>query len=355
MRLTCPTCRSVLEVPDGTSALVRCPTCRGVFDPAANSSPPPPPPPVRKPPRAAPPAERPEQRESEPTKSYASAALEREAKLEKERQKIRALKRQLRIAGFGCNLLRISYMFYIASIIWLSLFVIAGEAVRDVPMMYIVSGLLGFANYILGAVAMGFIVAGPNKEQVRVYGIIALVTALAHLMMLMVLVLRPNPITGSASITSLAGVPTQILFVANLANFMIYPNLRTITAFSGFPVVLMVAAGVLEVFRIMFSMLTLMCLSRTAGDNDLGYLCLRAAASPLLVLCWLFALLLGFSAIMIEAGLIVFDGTRSITRTVYVTMWVLLCLMVRLPLRRTVDVMELCRDPTFIDEKYRTH
>src|SRR5262245_45592420 len=34
MLLTCPTCRSGLEVPDGTTAMVRCPACKRVFSPA---------------------------------------------------------------------------------------------------------------------------------------------------------------------------------------------------------------------------------------------------------------------------------------------------------------------------------
>jgi LSD1 subclass zinc finger protein len=34
MLLTCPDCRSGLEVPDGTTALVRCPACQKVFNPS---------------------------------------------------------------------------------------------------------------------------------------------------------------------------------------------------------------------------------------------------------------------------------------------------------------------------------
>ena len=41
MLLTCPTCRSGLEVPDGTTAMVRCPACKTVFSPAAGITPPP--------------------------------------------------------------------------------------------------------------------------------------------------------------------------------------------------------------------------------------------------------------------------------------------------------------------------
>ena len=31
MLLTCPTCQSGLQVPDGTTAMVRCPACKAVF------------------------------------------------------------------------------------------------------------------------------------------------------------------------------------------------------------------------------------------------------------------------------------------------------------------------------------
>ncbi|MBN9118610.1 MAG: hypothetical protein J0I06_05560, partial [Planctomycetes bacterium] len=37
--LTCPTCRSGLEVPDGTTALVRCPACKTVFSPEDGAAP----------------------------------------------------------------------------------------------------------------------------------------------------------------------------------------------------------------------------------------------------------------------------------------------------------------------------
>jgi LSD1 subclass zinc finger protein len=47
LRLACPTCRSVLEVPGGTTALVRCPACQTVFSPADNVAPPEPEPPPR--------------------------------------------------------------------------------------------------------------------------------------------------------------------------------------------------------------------------------------------------------------------------------------------------------------------
>ncbi|HXD88863.1 MAG TPA: hypothetical protein VN641_20395, partial [Urbifossiella sp.] len=64
MQLSCPSCRSGLQVPDGTTAHVRCPACRTVFS-AAQGAPaapvvavPPPvpaPPPAPKPPRTPPP------------------------------------------------------------------------------------------------------------------------------------------------------------------------------------------------------------------------------------------------------------------------------------------------------------
>jgi transcription initiation factor TFIIIB Brf1 subunit/transcription initiation factor TFIIB len=40
--LTCPICRSGLQVPDGTTAMVRCPACKHVFSAAAEDTPPPP-------------------------------------------------------------------------------------------------------------------------------------------------------------------------------------------------------------------------------------------------------------------------------------------------------------------------
>ena len=40
MLLTCPTCRSGLQVPDGTAAMVRCPACKSVFSSADGLTPP---------------------------------------------------------------------------------------------------------------------------------------------------------------------------------------------------------------------------------------------------------------------------------------------------------------------------
>src|SRR5207248_5370014 len=38
--LTCPTCQTGLQVPDGTTAMVRCPTCKTIFSPADSPAPP---------------------------------------------------------------------------------------------------------------------------------------------------------------------------------------------------------------------------------------------------------------------------------------------------------------------------
>lgn len=45
MLITCPTCRSGLQVPDGTTAMVRCPSCKNVFSASTSAPAPPPEPP----------------------------------------------------------------------------------------------------------------------------------------------------------------------------------------------------------------------------------------------------------------------------------------------------------------------
>lgn len=383
MRLRCPTCQSVLEVPDGTQALVRCPTCRQVFDPSAPepgrvtsaagvvATPPAAPPRPLSPPtqRRGTPAG-PAHAPRKPPASTApapeplplpSAVDERDARLRKEREKTKNLKRRLRIAGYGCLLLHRSYVLYELSLLLMMVFHILGHAIAGDPLPPLVAGVLGFLNFILGAAALGVILSGPDREQLRVYATLALIFAILHLGLLAGVVTRTGEVRmaderlGGSPMAGFYDAPTQLQSLASYLTFIIYPELSTVPkSGSRLPVALMIMTGFAEILRLMFAMLALSSLARIAGDRVIMYRCLKAAASPFYVLAWIFFGMLGGIGLIMETGMNNDFFGQVLIFILSLSSYAALAFMILIPLRRANEVMWLCFEPILLDEKYRT-
>ncbi len=195
MQLTCPTCRSGLEVPDGTTAHVRCPACRTVFSAAAGLAPPapvlPPPvpvpvPPLPRPPRPSPP---PPAKEKDPhpdvdipdvPEGPAKRRRRTDYKLtpEEKRKQRAAFGR----AFYGAKLIQLSLFFYIPAVLFVPLHQIVAEITKnDVPYVLVIACILGFVNWILGAIGISLCLPGPPLPGHFRFGIAAIITSIVQI------------------------------------------------------------------------------------------------------------------------------------------------------------------------------
>lgn len=318
MRLTCPTCNSSLEVPDGTTAHVRCPTCRTVFSPEEGSAaaPPLPPRPVpAKPARFADddrPRRRPESRPSEEenerprrmSRREEADARRREAKrkrdeereLEAEARRKRRLDReensklspedrriqkaQFARGWWGCKLLNVAFGLYAASMLAILLFLVVTILAAPIMEMILVAGLLGLANWVLGAVGTALCISSKPSPGHYGYGIAAAIGIFLHAMILLAVVVRAPSTAGALNgevdeaYFVFAALPTQLHILTFYLAQLVYPdeNLIHKGAFT-----LGLIAGVAELIRLMLLMMLVSCVARSAGDEELSHRCTRAA------------------------------------------------------------------------------
>ena len=315
VQLTCPTCRSGLQVPDGTTAHVRCPACRTVFAPDDNIAPaplplplpPPPPPPrpaprpVRKPaPLPLPPPrvekeDRPPPRRRRRGRGRDEYAEEDDQWHDKERARRRALddgltpeERRAQRAAFqrgawGCRLVALSLSLYATSMFLICMFFIRAAAMGNVdPGLLNGAGVLGLINWTVSAVGVGLCMSGrPSPGHWR-YAIVAAVMVVVHGIFLLAVVNRGeaaaeflrdgNTVTVYAG--TLAQLPTKMDTLTLYMTWMVYPD-RMYAPNRAFALSLI--TGAMEMLRLASVMLLLACLARAAGDDELAYRCARAA------------------------------------------------------------------------------
>lgn len=325
MLLTCPTCRSGLQVPDGTSARVRCPTCRTIFSPAEGVAPPPtlPVPPAPVDPKPAPPVlsldedeDRPyrparprddeydgPRRDQRPNDDYDRLPRRRRRVEEdnrdgieepadqqqkrrrppddglslKERQKRRA---QFQRGMWGCRLLNIAFGLQALSLLVVVLFLARNAIAGPSSALVVVAGVLGLVNWVLGAIGVSLCLASRPAPGLYRFGGAAAAAVVVHAIFLLALVgkraegtaLLGNDLGGS--VDAWGQLPTKLdsltLYMASLT----YPDERLIPRGA---IALTFLTGVAEVIRLVLVMVMLSCVVRAAGDDDLAHRCIRAA------------------------------------------------------------------------------
>jgi hypothetical protein len=325
MILTCPTCGSGLEVPDGTSAYVRCPACRAVFAPPAEppaelpAGPPPAPVPTPtraervKPPRSrrptgsrtdededneapghSPPpqaptraAAKPENRDFDPPDP--EEVVERKSKRGRKRgvsklsaEERDALLRAFRRAAHGSRLLMISFGLFMLSMVLIIGFYIqsAFPAIQQTPEFVSAAGAVGAIGWVLGAIGVGLCLSGPASPGHWMYGTAAAGATALHLLLLVILAAQGTDYSPARSLDpdgparNLGLIPTRLDAVTFYLTKLFYPDLEFVPkgemAFS-------IVVGLIEIIRTTLILMLLSCLAQAAGDRELSHQCTRAA------------------------------------------------------------------------------
>jgi LSD1 subclass zinc finger protein len=316
--LICPNCRSGLEVPDGTTALVRCPACKTVFAPADGAAHEEDETDEEEQPKAKPrkPARDEEAEDDRPRKKRSAKRsreeedeededepetknrdfdpeTEDEAKQRKKRRKPAAddsltpEERAARRAAFeraawGCRLIWISFALFMLSMVLIIIFYFQLALVRLVApsTVYItLAGVLGLLNWIVAAVGIGLCLSGPRAPGHWGYGISAAVATAVHLVMVLALVSQgKEPGVASAAdsteVTRWELLPTRLDATMFYLTMIVYQD-------QGFTpkgqLLVSMITGVVEMTRTVLIMMMLSCLARAALDEDLAHKCTRAA------------------------------------------------------------------------------
>jgi LSD1 subclass zinc finger protein len=315
--LTCPKCRSGLQVPDGTTALVRCPACKTVFSPADSPAP--------EQEEAEPEEEKPrvkvrklarnedadekskkkgkkEEQSQEETQEEnrdfnpITEEEERERKRKKRRrdadnelspEEKAARRRAFDRAAWGCRLIWISFGLFMLSMLLIGIFFFQfGMAWLRVPSPAFITaaGILGLLNWILAAVGVGLCLSGPRGPGHWGYGISAAVAVFVHLVFLAALISQNREYSIGRSVDKALGeggfgrwsmLATRLDATMFYLTAVLYPGEQGATPKD--PMTLSMITGVVEMVRTVFIMMLLSCLSRAALDEDLAHKCTRTA------------------------------------------------------------------------------
>lgn len=385
MLLTCPMCRSGLEVPDGTTAKVRCAACKTVFAPA-DSAPPAeevegePPPKVRKR------REEPEDEDERPKKRAAKSKKKgdedekRENRdfdpvTEEDNRRTRKARKAARARGdkdlspeekaerraafnraaWGARLIFISFaLFMVSMLLVIAFFFQSGlsKTIKPQPVFIALAGLCGAAGWVLSAVGTVLCLTGPPVPGHYGFGWAAVSAVVLHLVFLLAIVASNNEYSVGREIDRATGenqfgrwsmLATRLDATMFYMTAIAYPYDQGATPRD--PLALSMFTGLLEMVRTVLIMMLLSSLARSALDNDLAHKCTRAAGiasgGPVLVA----ALMLAFVAAVIETG----AGLNMFTRILFavVNMSVYAILMgVTLPaLLAAREVTDACDEP----------
>jgi LSD1 subclass zinc finger protein len=310
MLLTCPNCRSGLQVPDGTAAMVRCPACKTVFSPADSE-----PDEGEDEGREERPKTRKPRRDDggEPRKKKAAKARESEEEggenrdfdpvdEEEDRQRRRKRRRReadeelapeeraARKAAFaraavGAKLIWVAFGLFLLSMFCVILFFFQFAVARLIapsPMYIVAAGVFGLLNWILAAVGVGLCLSGPRAPGHWGYGISAAVAVAAHAAFLLTLVAQAKEVaigqTGdNQQMTDLVRwgqLPTRMDATMMYLTVICYQD-----QLAGLPkgaMVLSMVTGLVEMVRTVLIMMLLSCLARAALDEELAHKCTRA-------------------------------------------------------------------------------
>jgi LSD1 subclass zinc finger protein len=363
--LICPSCRSGLEVPEGTTAMVRCPACKTVFSPADSAAPEPeeedrP----RKKTRAYRPVEEDEEddeedvgkekhRDFDPDPEDDDRPLRKrphvpsdELSPEERAERRRAFDR----AAWGARLIMISLALFM-----ISMFIISGyffQSAFGVPQgwIVIVAGYMGLANWLCAAVGLGLCLSGPRAPGHWGYGIAAAAAMAVHFILLGAVVSQAKEYGivrdeegGSRNSIRWSMVPTRLNATMFYLTAVAYPDAQ------GFAprgkIILSMLTGVAEMVRTVLLMMLLSCLARAALDEELAGRCTRtagvASGGPGLLAIIIFM----FVAFCIEtnAGLNMF--TLILFTTVHMGVYSIMAGVLLPAYLATQDVVDACEEP----------
>lgn len=386
MLLTCPSCRSGLEVPDGTTALVRCPACKTVFAPADS-------------------AQLEAQEEDEDADEDAKPARSRRARDEEDgddeddrpRSKRRPRRRRdeeeegedepenrdfdplpegeekrrrrspsgraddgltpeekaARRAAFdraawGATLIWVSFALFMVSMALILVFFFHAAFGDPLGLYVILAGVLGLLNWLLAAVGVGLCLSGPVVKGHWGYGIGAAVAIGVHLILLAVLVGQGREFGISkgeegAGVVRWAMIPTRLNATMFYITALVYPENHGATPRTAMP--LSMLTGVAEMVRTVLVMMFLSRLARAALDEDLAHQCTRAAgiasAAPAMMALVIFAFVAG----MIETNAPLNKFTLTLFATVFMSVYAIVNAAILPCFTAARDVAEACDEP----------
>lgn len=385
MLLTCPMCRSGLEVPDGTTAKVRCAACKTVFSAAENAAPAevedePPPPKKRarreepeeedeRPKKRAPKSkkrddtdEKGENRDFDPqteednrrgrkARKAARARSDKDLPPEEKAARRAAFTR----AAWGARLIAISLaLFMLSMLLVIAFFFQSGlsKTIKPQPVFIALAGLCGAISWVLSAIGTGLCLSGPPVPGHYGFGWAAMSAVVLHLVFLVAIVASNNEYSVGREIDRATGenqfgrwsmLATRLDATMFYMTAVAYPHDQGATPRD--PLALSMFTGLLEMVRTVLILMLLSSLARSALDTELAHKCTRAAGiasgGPVLVA----ALMLAFVAAVIETG----AGINMFTRILFavVNMGVYAILMgVMLPaLLVAREVTDACDEP----------
>lgn len=310
MLLTCPTCASGLQVPDGTTAHVRCPACRTIF-PAADGAavaavepaPPPPPPPPAPPRRKYVPDPEPV---DEPKPRPAKRKPPDDGKLTPEERRV--LRGQFTRGMWGCRLICAGYLAQALGLL------IVYSALRGIPTqylhwlppeVYLVAGVGGLLNLILVPIGLGLVLASRPASGLYRFGISAAVAVFVHGVLVLAVLARGEVIVvydgvpQGGVVNGFAHLMTKLDSLTLYMAAAVYPDELL---FGQRGVVLDVITGLAEMVRLILVLVTLGAVARGAGDKELVFKCVRAAGIGSIGPSLLAFLTVIFMLTMIETG-----------------------------------------------------
>jgi hypothetical protein len=336
MLLTCPICKSGLQVPDGTTAHVRCPACRSIFAaedglsaaPVVDAPAPPPPlpaPPQPLPPRPAPPPlnlddDPKPRRKPKPRDDDFDFDDDEDDEDDKEKKPKRRTVRGKRVlmpeqkkrlkaafdrAKIGARLIQISLFFYIPGVLFVPLHQIIQQITKDdVPVVLVIAGVLGIVNWVLGAIGISLCLSGPPSPGHFRFGIAAIVVSVVHAVLLLAVVVKTK---GNADYRGLdratmmwAQIATQYESLSFYLSYLLYPDeipLRRSDTILGF------LTGVAEMTRLILYLMTLGALAQAAGDKELSERCTRMAGRVAIIPGILALGMFIYKMVVVETGM----------------------------------------------------
>jgi hypothetical protein len=311
-----------LQVPDGTTAQVRCPACKSVF-PAEDGlapaeplplAPPPAPPPPSKPKVAEAKPKRRDEEEDEKNKNrdFDPEDPEDRAKRRprnKEKSKFTdEQKRELR-AGFargffGARCIQISLLLYLPAVLLVPLHQILSQITHsEMGFVLVIAGIFGLANWTLGTIGLALSMSGPPSPGHWRFGVGGLVATFVHGVLLLAVVLKTQEHADYRDLDRetmrWAQIATQYESLSFYLSYLVYPDdipLKRSDTILGF------LAGVMEMVRLIFILMTLSCLAKAAGDRPLAEDCTRMAGRITLIPAFMAFGMLIYKIVVIETG-----------------------------------------------------
>lgn len=307
MLLTCPTCRSGLQVPEGTTAHVRCPACKTVFPAEAGLTPaevvePPRPEPPRRRPAPAPPPEPTEPVEPDRPRPVRRNRDDYSKYTPEERAVLRG---QFTRGMWGCRLVSAAYGLQAIGLLLVVLLAALNTVRAGTPALIAVAGVCGFLNLILVPIGLALILSGRPAPGLYRFGVAAGVAVLVHGVFVLCTLAKNEPtvvIEGESQTGALNALGHLVTKLDSLTLYLTWAAYPDESPFTRRGLILDVLCGLAEMVRLILLMVTLAGVARGAGDTNLAYRCIRAGGVGSVGPAGLAVAMGLFLALMIESG-----------------------------------------------------